>query len=249
MREKFQQPLDRMISVIIPAYNEQKNIGKCLTALCKQTTKRPFEVIVVDNNSTDRTAAVAKKFEKRLRLRVIREKKKGRGAARATGFAHAKGDILFSTDADTIVPPDWIEAYARILQRQKNVIAVTGLPQIDDCTSFQNTMFNLTIPFILQTNVLTIGNPGLSGFSFAIRRRIYEEAGGFNPNTDAYEDLDLANRVSRLGTIVLDKRHPVTCSGRRFKHGLLRGWMEYTQTFVRKFMMKQERVILPTRED
>src|SRR3989344_4845448 len=87
-----------MISIVIIAYNEKKDIASCLMAMSKQTYREPFEVIVVDNASTDHTPEIAQSFVERLPLRVIREEHKGRGAARARGFGEAKGEIILSTD-------------------------------------------------------------------------------------------------------------------------------------------------------
>ena len=98
-----------MISVVIPAYNEEENITKSLGAFLGQTTKLSYEIILVDNASTDKTVEIAAKYVGKLPLKIIKENKKGRGPARRAGFTKAKGDIIFSTDADAQVPPDWIE--------------------------------------------------------------------------------------------------------------------------------------------
>lgn len=231
-------------SVVIPAFNEEKNIGKCLEALTRQTTREPFEVILVDNGSTDGTVREARRFAKRLRLRIVRERRRGRGAARTRGFREAEGAILLSTDADAMVPPRWIAGLTRILLRDASAAAVTGTPRITDCAPMQNAVFNATIPHFLRANLLLLRHHGLSGFSFAIRKDAYERAGGFNPNTDAYEDLDLALRVHHVGKILFSDRYPVEFSGRRFKNGLLKGWLEYCVTFVQKFILRKERVLL-----
>jgi len=85
-----------IISVIIPAANEEKTLPFCLASLKKQTFSN-FEVIVIDNNSTDKTAAVAQKFG----AKVVSEKKQGIIYARERGFQEAKGEIIARTDADT----------------------------------------------------------------------------------------------------------------------------------------------------
>ena len=120
-----------MITVIIPAFNEEKTIEKCLDSLVNQKTKRKFSVIVVDNNSTDKTAEKARTFENKLDLTIIVEKKKGRGAARRTGFQNAIGEVLFSTDADTTHPSNWIETLSDSLENSKS-IAVCAICA-DDC--------------------------------------------------------------------------------------------------------------------
>ena len=94
------------LSVIIPAYNEETYLKACLTALSTQTVM-PDEVIVVDNNSTDKTAQIAKSFSF---VRLITEKKQGLYFSRNAGMNAAKGEILARIDADTIVQPGWAAA-------------------------------------------------------------------------------------------------------------------------------------------
>lgn len=232
------------VSIVIPAFNEEENIALCLAAIVGQKTDLPIEVIVVDNNSTDDTSKIAKSFEKLLNIQVIKEKKKGRGAARFTGFKKAQGKIIFSTDADAIVPPNWVEAYMKHFRKDKKVVAVTGIPQIRDLDPIKNTAFNLTIPQFLRFNYISFGHPGLSGFSFAIKKAAYEEAGGFDPVTDCYEDLELAHRVDKVGKIKLITDPPVIFSGRRFEKGFLNAYKEYVTSFIDMFILKKKRVEL-----
>lgn len=237
-----------MISIVIPAYNEEKNIVRCLDAIRAQKTDEEMDVIIVDNASTDRTAAIVRKYAQQMPLRLVSEKRRGRGRARHTGFGLAKGTVVFSTDADTFLPPQWVEACLRVFRQKPGVVAVTGIPQIFDCTPAQNAIFNETIPHFLRMNYVWLGHPGLSGFGFAVKKKIYDRAGGFDPKADAYEDLDLANRVSKFGKIVLLSRPRITFSGRRFRDGMIKGWFEYLKTFAEKFVMKKRRVILKSVE-
>ncbi len=100
---QMSQPLT--ISVVIPAHNEASCIANCLESLLSQTIA-PHEIIVVDNNSTDETAAIAKQFPG---VRVIKEKRKGVTYARTAGFMVANGDIIARVDADSTMRRDWIE--------------------------------------------------------------------------------------------------------------------------------------------
>ncbi len=232
-----------MISIVIPAYNEEENIGACLDSLARQTTGETFEVIVVDHDSKDRTREIAEGFSGRLAIRVINEPVPGRGAARARGFREATGDIILSTDADTRLPPDWIGVFTAAV-RDPRYVAATGIARIDDCSWWTNTVFNLCLPLLLRGNRLLYGHVGLSGYGFAIRRDVYEAAGGFDPQADAYEDLELGMRVSKLGRIALIARPRIPFSGRRFKQGLLTGCGEYLRTWYAKFLQKKRHVRL-----
>src|SRR3989344_4823515 len=114
------------ISVVIPAYNEEKYISRCLDSLVAQKTHYEFEVIVVDNNSSDRTDIFAQKYKSRLDLKIIKELHQGRGAARASGFAEARGDLILGTEADTQLPSDWIETLCNSLYSSSEIVAVSG---------------------------------------------------------------------------------------------------------------------------
>jgi glycosyltransferase involved in cell wall biosynthesis len=232
------------ISIVIPAYNEAENIGACLEALVRQTTAEPFEVIVVDNGSTDRTAGIAREFQDRLSLRVVPEPRKGRGAARATGCRLADGEIIFCTDADTCVPPRWIETFSDVLRAHPDFAGVTGTSRINDCTPYRNWVFNTFMPLAIRANYLIYRHAGLSGFSCAFRKDAYEKCGGFDPQADAYEDLELSTRMSKYGHITFCTQAPVLFSGRRFRGGLIKGCYEYTKTYVEKFFLGKRRVLL-----
>ncbi len=101
------------ISVIIPVYNGEKTLKQCLKSVLNQTY-RNYEVIVVDNNSTDKTKEIIKEFQKKekgknKKIRYLFEPKQGRGAVRYKGEINAKGDIILMTDSDCIVPKNWIK--------------------------------------------------------------------------------------------------------------------------------------------
>lgn len=96
-------------SVIIPAYNAEKTLRQCLDSVLGQTYKN-YEVIVVDNNSTDKTKDIIKEFQsKNKEVRYLFEATRARGAARNTAEKAADGDIILMTDSDCIVPKGWIE--------------------------------------------------------------------------------------------------------------------------------------------
>jgi glycosyltransferase involved in cell wall biosynthesis len=234
-----------MITIVIPAYNEEENIEKCLQSLVDQKTNKKFAVILVDNNSTDGTVNKATKFKKLLNLTIIKEKKKGRGIARKTGFDHATTDIILSTDADTMVPKDWVEKLASALLLHKNkAVAVTGTCRIEDCDRATNLRFNRFQPLAMKSYKTLFGHFWLSGFNFGIYKSAYEKSGGFNPNLNAQEDMDLTLKVSKVGKIVFLKDAAVTFSGRRFKNGLVRGVAPYITTFFRYYLFNKENIVL-----
>lgn len=232
-----------MISVIIPAYNEENSIGTCLKSLCAQETSRPFEVIIVNNGSTDGTRDVVELYTHRLNLRIVTVHSPGRGNARFFGFKEAKGDLLLSLDADIVAPPDWIESYAHLFE-QPDINAVTGPYCIRDSAWHINTIYNLWIPICAYVSALFIGTFALRGGNFAIRRNVYMKAGQFDPNVDVHDDLELSLRVRKHHKILYMQRICVETSGRRLSRGLFRGGIEYVTGFIRMFLFGERYVRL-----
>lgn len=109
------------VSIVIPVYNEAERLAVCLEAIGRQSVK-PFEVFVVDNNSTDGSVRVAESFDF---VTVVRESKQGVLHARNRGFDLAKAEIIGRIDADTLLPPDWVRNVLEIFA-SRQVSAVSG---------------------------------------------------------------------------------------------------------------------------
>jgi len=189
-------------SVIIPVFNGRRTLPACLAALQNQTHP-PKEIIVVDDGSTDGTAALAAQFN----VTVIRQTNQGPAAARNYGAQNAGGDILLFTDADCTPTPNWVahmlapfadptvagakgryrthqpELIARFVQQeyQERYDRMAGLSQID----FIDT------------------------YSAAYRRQLFIKNGGFDPHFELNEDQEFSFRLARQGyrLLYLPARH------------------------------------------
>jgi biofilm PGA synthesis N-glycosyltransferase PgaC len=230
-----------MISIVIPAYNEEKNIGNCLNSLVAQQTGKNFRIIVVDNNSTDDTVKEARSFSKNLHITVLYEKRKGRGAARKAGFEYSTDEIILSTDADTILPSNWVETLSNALTENIGV-AVTGTCRIDDCTANTNKIVNVLQPLGMRIYRVIFGHYWLSGFNFAIFNEAYKKSGGFSADLNAIEDIDLSFKVSKIGKIIFLSNTPVLAAGRRFRFGFFAGANSYLVTFLKYLFLKKTAV-------
>ncbi len=228
------------VSIVIPAYNEEKYIGLCLESLAWQQTHYPYEVVVIDNNSTDKTKEVAESYKDKLNIRVITETRQGRGIARWRGFEEAAGEIIFSTDADTILPEDWIERFMTYFKNPKTV-AVTSLCNIDEPSSIDKAVFKFFQLLANEGHRIALGHYWLSGFSYAIRRDTYIQAGKIDKNLDSLDDIELGRRVRKLGKIQLVRDLPVLTSNRRFEQGVTSGLLEYVKPFVKVAILKNKK--------
>lgn len=110
------------ISVVVPAFNEEHYVAAALESLQGQECAPPYEIIVVDNDSSDDTAAVARRYG----VTVLHEPQPGVCAARQRGTAAARGDIVVSTDADTVHPSDWLARIDAELLRSEDAVLVAG---------------------------------------------------------------------------------------------------------------------------
>src|SRR3989344_1484192 len=108
-------------SIIIPAYNEEELLPTCLESLTRlDFDKNRFEIILVNNNSSDRTKEIALGFSG---VKVLDELKQGNVFALIKGCRAAQGEILAFTDADTIAPRDWLKKYEQAYSNEKVVFA------------------------------------------------------------------------------------------------------------------------------
>ena len=171
------------ISVIIPARNEEKNIGKLLSSLEKQTyPNHLFEVIVVDDHSTDGTANIISSysFAKLIKLEfdnINSYKKK----AIETGISAASGDLIVTTDADCIAPESWLKTIAAFKENTNAVFVAAPVVMENDSTllqTFQALDF-LVLQGITAASVQKRFHNMCNGANLAYERKIFFEINGF----------------------------------------------------------------------
>ena len=215
------------ISVIIPAYNEEQYIASCLKTVLDQDTPAD-EIIVVDNNSTDRTRAIASRFP----VHVLSERQQGMIHARNAGFDAATGDVIVHCDADTRVPRDWITRIRRHFEEDR-CDALTG-PAVPF-----HAPPSIALPIRHSCALLKrlyLGHLPLQGCNKSLRRELWHRIRN-EVCTDAdavHEDLDLAIHIYRNGgRIVYDSRLMVYSSGRRAIERPLSFFFEYPLRFYR----------------
>ncbi len=211
-----------MISVIVPTYNEESNIEECLKSLSNQSIPRSeYEIIVVDGNSKDRTREIAEKYAD---LVFIQTRKKV-GGARNDGAEASKGDIIATTDADCIIPRDWL---ARIEAgfSDPEVVQLYGLvepiePGIRHKISLALANTFSRLGYYTHTLYYTLG------CNTAFRREAFFEAGMYR-TIDAGDDLEIARRMRQIGRVKLDGKLRVKFSMRRYvQFGTLKSLYEW----------------------
>ncbi|MCL5024631.1 MAG: glycosyltransferase family 2 protein [Nitrospirae bacterium] len=185
--------MDKLLSVIIPNHNGAATIGKCLEAVCSSRFGS-FEVIVVDDCSTDNSVDVIRKFPCTL---VQLTEHSGASKARNTGARRAGGEILFFTDADCVVREDTLSSAAEAIAGRENVVVggtYTRLPYDSGFfSSFQSVFVNYS-----ETKK---GHPDyIATHAMAVGSRLFKKSGGFSEDfLPILEDVEFSHRLRRSG--------------------------------------------------
>ncbi|MFC1658442.1 glycosyltransferase [Candidatus Omnitrophota bacterium] len=176
------------VSIIIPAFNEEKYIGSCLESITQLDYPRQLmEVIVVDNGSTDKTAAIAKSFD--CRLEVLPSVNVA--ALRNKGAGIAKGEVLFFLDADCIVSQNWVREALSVLERPE--VGVVGsthylTPQksswVEEAWKYNRRSREGFVSWVSSKNLI-------------IKKAYFEKLSGFEQNLSSSEDWEFCLRMHK----------------------------------------------------
>jgi glycosyltransferase involved in cell wall biosynthesis len=201
------------LALIIPAYNEENHIGDCLRSIERQTVA-PDEVIVVNNNSTDRTVEIARGFPF---VKIVHEKKQGLIPARNRGLDIARSDLLGRLDADSVLNPDWVEVVKHAFTDRK-IDAASGPARVfvDSHLPFWYTTLWTEVYFMYALAVFRFRI--LWGPNMVLRRSSWLEVKSRLCKDDklVHEDQDLSVVLKSYGkNIVFIHNLQITTDGRR----------------------------------
>jgi glycosyltransferase involved in cell wall biosynthesis len=202
-------------SIVIPCYNEEQFISRTLASLEQQTYTGKYEIIVVDNGCTDKTAAIAQSYG----VKVVRECHPGVCWARQAGTKAAQGEIVISTDADTVQPKTWLQTIDSTFRRNDAYVAVAG-----PCAYSDGPWWGKQYPKILFGTVSGIarltGRPFyITATNIAFKKSAWKQY--HTELTQGGDELALLHDLKRNGQILFDNDNPVYTSGRRLERGLV----------------------------
>lgn len=217
------------LSVIIPAYNEEQMLPRLLHALRAQLHKGD-EIIVVDNNSTDKTYAVARRLAK-----VYRCKEQGISPARNYGAKRARGEVLAFLDADVLPGPQWRNVIEEDLA-DKRISALTGLNLYELKSPVKqfivNFLFYLMFLYVKTLNwfgVVLVQAPNI-----IVRKKVFDKTKGFEKVI--CEDIYFSKILQKMDVRGKgDRRLGVQCSGRRLES---KGLLSVASLLIRSFFVK-----------
>ncbi|HTY81879.1 MAG TPA: glycosyltransferase [Dehalococcoidales bacterium] len=199
-----------MISVVIPARNEERLIRDCLNSLHNQDYKGEYEVIVADNGSTDATADIARESGVRV---ISCGEIKSVFYARQAGAEVARGEIIAQADADTIYPPDWLSRIAATFESNPKIVAITGR------FAYRDSPWWAKLEYFLRDfgNRITspFGRPMVvSGATLAFRRNAFLAVNGYRGLKYSPDQLGICQRFSKFGKVVYESNLCVITSAR-----------------------------------
>jgi glycosyltransferase involved in cell wall biosynthesis len=213
------------LSIVIPVYNEQDHIGKCLDAIMTQSVI-PDEVIVVDNNCSDNSINIAKSF---AGAKIIHENNQGIVYARNAGFNASKSDIIARIDADTIVPHNWVKDILEQMQELPDMVAVTGPCSFRGKIPHFLTFWAHRMVYFWSSRLL-FGHQTLFGSNMFVSRRAWRKVNNsVCLRNDIHEDMDLAVHLNLVGVpIIFNKDFKASVCNRRFKN-----WSHYPKMWLK----------------
>jgi len=186
------------VSVIIPALNEEKVIGLCLDSLVKLDFPRnAFEVILVDNGSTDRTLEIARSFSSVLNLTLLQKTGVHISSLRNLGASKARGGIFAFLDSDCLVSPVWLTR-AIALFNQENVGVVGAHYRIPDNSRWVARAWYGGLESEKQGDLSWVPSGDL-----LVTRSTFERIGGFDASIETNEDCEFCGRVRNTGLRVV----------------------------------------------
>ena len=204
--------------MIVCAHNEARYLAACLHSVLAQS-RRPDDLLVINNASTDETGAVARQIPG---VRVVDEPRKGLVVARETGRREARGNLLVYVDADCRAPLMWLERVARRFDRDPDLVALSGPYRFFDwdwwgralIRAYDYTLAPATV--LLVKYLLRLGTVFYGG-NFAVRRAALDAIDGFDTRIEFHgEDTNLGRRLFAIGKVTLNHDCYLYTSARRW---------------------------------
>ena len=226
-----------LVSFVVPAFNEEALIASCLHAIVAEIAHNgcPAEIIVVNNNSTDRTREIATSI---AGVTVIDEPMRGLVPARRAGCLAASGRLIANIDADTMVPERWLDTVIAEFARAPGLVALSGpFIHYDVSRTVRAVVaifYRLAFTTYLLVRFVFRAGSMMQGGNFVVLKTALDDADAFNPDFSFFgEDTELARRLSKVGAVKFSFALPAFSSGRRLAgEGLFRVAFQYSVNYL-----------------
>jgi len=222
------------VSVVVPARDDAPQLDRCLALLAAQSLP-PSEVVVVDNDSRDATAAVARRWG----AVVVQEPQIGIPAAAAAGYDTARGDVIARLDADSRPGPDWVRAVATRMAADPDLDAMTGTGTFTDLRRGGRLACALYLGTYDVLTRLAVGHTPLWGSSMAFRRSVWwsvrDRVERIDP--EVHDDMDLTFALGPRSRVLRDRAMDVGVSARSLRVARRRRMARAWRTLRRNWAM------------
>jgi glycosyltransferase involved in cell wall biosynthesis len=218
----------KKVSVIVPAFNEEKFLVATLESVRKQNYKN-FELIVKDGLSKDKTVAIAERYADK----VFSEKDVSAGDARNQGATYAEGDILVFVDADTLLAPDAIERIVEDFEKPNVTLVFPKYLPKKEVLKIEGRKMQMprrldTFWFSLENLARNYVDKYAGGMCMACEAKTFRKIGGFNEELKVCEDIEISYRLRKKGCVIYDHNIVAYPSARRYvKMGFIRTLLTY----------------------
>lgn len=224
------------LAFVIPAYNEEALVGKCLESVIAEVARsgHAADIVLVNNASTDRTRQIAAGYPQ---VRIVDEMEKGLVNARDAGFRATTAELVANIDSDTVVPAGWIDTVVDEFARNEKLVALSGPFYYYDLSTwnrFLAWLFYGATYFIYIVNrfVLRVGSV-VQGGNFVFKRSAWQAVGGYDRTIQFFgEDTDVAVRLFKVGAVKWTFKLKMWTSGRRLAE---EGVIKTAGTYVLNF--------------
>lgn len=185
------------VSIVVPCFNSEKTIEKCINALLNQNYSCDYEIVMVDDGSSDKTSEIIKKKKK---IKYLFQKNSGPAKARNNGWKHTTGDIVVFTDSDCVPENDWLLEMVKPFDKIKNIGAVGGA--YNKTINNDSKLANL-IGEEIMFRYRNIGKytDAHGSYCLAVKRDVLKTVNGFNESypVATAEDWDLCYKIQKAG--------------------------------------------------
>jgi cellulose synthase/poly-beta-1,6-N-acetylglucosamine synthase-like glycosyltransferase len=236
------------VSVIIPAYNEEKSIAKTINSILNSDyPANKFEVIVVDDGSKDKTLEIARAFENK-RVKIFTKPNGGKASALNFGISKAKGEIIFTMDADTHVDPSSMKKMVRLFNQDDIVSVTPAMLTTNPETILQRVQYmEYMLGLFLRKAFASLDAIYISPGAFSAYRKVFfDKYGGYKVG-NITEDLEMSLRIQSHGFIIQNCPEALvyTIAPRKFKElmvqrrrwyfGLIKNTIQYKHILSKKY--------------
>ena len=223
------------VSIIIPTLNEEMYLEPTLRSIKNQSYDGPYEIIVSDGGSKDRTLEIAKKYADK----IIKVRKKGIGTGRNAGAKESEGEILIFIDADTLLIYNTLAEIIKTF-RDREIVGA-AVPLLPISTKAVDVIIFLGINGFVKLNAEHgKGHARVVGSCCAYRKSVFEKVGGFDEEIRALEDFNLSEKISNLGKIKYVEETLALVSTRRIaKWGRIKSVKNYTSLYLKHLLREK----------